>query len=377
VFLLEQRGSKGIKSVGKVKVMKKAKVLLLVTISAIVLSCNVWALDTTGLDSVTQELVSPPFLPKHEQTALGDPKIVRIRFVIEEKEIEIAPGVFIHAMTYNGSVPGPMIVVHQNDYVELTLVNPKSNTLVHNIDFHASTGAMGGGELTKVNPGQQTVLRFKAVKAGVFIYHCAPGGPMTPWHVVHGMNGAIMVLPREGLKDGQGDPIRYDKAYYIGEQDYYVPKDKDGNYKRYKTPVEGLADDLEAMKTLIPSHILFNDKVGALTGNDALKAKVGETVLFIHSQANRPTYPHLIGGHGDYVWERGNFLDPPMTNLESWVIGAGSAGASIYTFRQPGTYVYLSHNLIEAVLFGALAEVKIEGEWNNDLMEQVLEPSEI
>ena len=357
--------------------MKKAKVLLLATISAIVLSCNAWALDTTGLESVTQVLVSPPFLPEHEQTALGDPKIVRIRFVIEEKEIEIAPGVFIHAMTYNGSVPGPMIVVHQNDYVELTLVNPKSNTLVHNIDFHASTGALGGGELTKVNPGQQAVLRFKAVKAGVFIYHCAPGGPMTPWHVVHGMNGAVMVLPREGLKDGQGNPIRYDKAYYIGEQDYYVPKDQDGNYKRYKTPIEGLADDLEAMKTLIPSHILFNDKVGALTGDNALKAKVGETVLFIHSQANRPTYPHLIGGHGDYVWERGNFLDPPMTNLESWVVGAGSAGASIYTFRQPGTYVYLSHNLIEAVLFGALAEVKVEGEWNNDLMEQVLEPSEI
>ena len=77
--------------------MKKAKVLLLATISAIALSCNTWALDTTGLDSVTQELVSPPFLPKHEQTALGDPKIVRIRFVIEEKEIEIAPGVFIHS----------------------------------------------------------------------------------------------------------------------------------------------------------------------------------------------------------------------------------------------------------------------------------------
>jgi len=357
--------------------MKIAKTFLLATIAAFAFSCNAWAVGATGLESVTQELVSPPFLPEHEQVAMGDPRIVRIRFVIEEKEIEIAPGVFIHAMTYNGSVPGPMIVVHQNDYVELTLVNPKSNTLMHNIDFHASTGALGGGELTRVTPGQEAILRFKATKAGVFIYHCAPGGPMTPWHVVHGMNGAIMVLPREGLKDGQGNPIRYDKAYYIGEQDYYVPKDKDGNYKRYKTPIQGLADDIEAMKTLIPSHILFNDKVGALTGNDALKAKVGETVLLIHSQANRPTYPHLIGGHGEFVWERGNFLDPPMTNLESWVIGAGSAGAMIYTFKQPGTYLYLSHNLIEAVLFGALAEVTVEGEWNNDLMEQVLEPSEI
>lgn len=81
-------------------------------------------------------------------------------------------------MTFNGSVPAPMIVVHQNDYVESTLVNPSSNTFLHNIDFHAATGGMGGGALTEVSPGQQTVLRFKATKTGVFVYHCAPGGPI-------------------------------------------------------------------------------------------------------------------------------------------------------------------------------------------------------
>jgi len=67
------------------------------------------------------------------------------------------------------------------------------------------------------------VLRFRALKPGVFVYHCAPGGAMVPWHVVHGMNGAIMVLPREGLRDPAGNALGYDRAYYIGEQDYYVP----------------------------------------------------------------------------------------------------------------------------------------------------------
>jgi nitrite reductase (NO-forming) len=41
------------------------------------------------------------------------------------------------------------MVVHEGDYVELTLKNPSTNLLVHNIDFHASTGALGGGALTK------------------------------------------------------------------------------------------------------------------------------------------------------------------------------------------------------------------------------------
>ncbi|MDA2920558.1 copper-containing nitrite reductase [Desulfobacterota bacterium AH_259_B03_O07] len=330
-----------------------------------------------GLERVTQKLVPPPFVPEHEQVAMGGPKIVEVEFIIEEKEIEVAPDAFVQAMTFNGSVPGPLIVVHEGDYVELTLVNPKTNTLLHNIDFHASTGALGAGDLTKVSPGQQVKVRFKATKPGVFIYHCAPGGAMIPWHVVSGMNGAIMVLPREGLKDENGNPVKYDKAYYIGEQDYYLPKDKDGKYIRFNSPLEGFAKTLELMKGLIPTHEVFNGKVGALTGENALTANVGETVLFIHSQANRQSNPHLIGGHGDLVWERGSFNDKPETNLETWLIAAGSAGAMLYNFQQPGIYVYLNHNLIEAILLGAAAHVKVDGKWNNDLMEQVMKPSTI
>ena len=127
------------------------------------------------------------------------------------------------------------------------------------------------------------------------------------------------------------------------------------------------------MKTLTPSHVVFNGRVGALTGDNALKAKVGETVLFIHAQANRDTRPHLIGGHGDLVWETGSFDDPPATNLETWLIRGGSAGAALYTFRQPGLYAYLNHNLIEAFALGAAAHVQVEGDWNNDLMTTFLE----
>ena len=330
--------------------------------------------DIDNLPRVKQKLVSPPFVPDHEQVAMGGPKIVEVEFIIEEKEIEVAPDAFIQAMTFNGSVPGPLIVVHEGDYVELTLINPKTNTLMHNIDFHASTGALGAGDLTKVSPGQQVKVRFKATKPGVFIYHCAPGGVMIPWHVVSGMNGAIMVLPREGLKDENGNPVKYDKAYFIGEQDYYLPQGEDGNYIRFNSPLEGFGKTVELMKGLIPTHEVFNGKVGALTGENALTANVGETVLFIHSQANRQSNPHLIGGHGDLVWERGSFNDKPETNLETWLIAAGSAGAMLYTFQQPGLYVYLNHNLIEAILLGAAAHVKVDGKWNNDLMEQVMKP---
>ena len=336
------------------------------------------AASVDNLERVTQTLVAPPFLPKHDQVASGKPKVVQIRLEIEEKLIEVdKSGAKIWAMTYNGSVPGPIIVVHEGDYVELTLVNPKTNMLMHNIDFHASTGAMGGGGLTHVNPGEEVVLRFKATKAGVFVYHCAPGGIMVPWHVVSGMNGAIMVLPRDGLKGQNGKPVKYDRAYYIGEQDFYLPKNAAGKYKTYSSPVAGMADMLAVMRTLTPTHVVFNGSVGALTGENALTAKVGETVLFIHSQANRDSRPHLIGGHGDLVWRGGSFSDTPATNLETWFVEGGAAVAMMYTFRQPGLYAYLNHNLIEAFLLGAAAHVQVEGEWNDDLMKQVAKPRPI
>lgn len=334
--------------------------------------------DLADLPRVQVELVAPPFVHPHEQVATGGPKVVQFTLTIEEKPLVIDDyGTTIPAMTFNGSVPGPLMVVHQGDYVELTLVNPDTNEMPHNIDFHAATGALGGGGLTLINPGEMVKLRFKATRAGVFVYHCAPGGPMIPWHVVSGMNGAIMVLPRDGLKDGAGKPLAYDRVYYVGEQDFYVPRDADGNFIAYESAGDGYDDMLKVMRGLIPTHVVFNGAVGALTGENAMQANVGETVLIVHSQANRDARPHLIGGHGDHVWATGKFANAPEQDLETWLVPGGCAGAALYTFLQPGIYAYVNHNLIEAVELGATAHFTVGGEWNDDLMTQVLPPTPI
>ena len=331
--------------------------------------------DLATLTRRKVKLVAPPFVHEHEQVASTGPAIIEFEMKIVEKEVEVDDGVYLQAMTFDGSMPGPMMVVHEGDYVELSLFNRPENILQHNIDFHAATGALGGGALTLISPGEKTILRFKATRPGVFVYHCAPGGPMIPWHVVSGMSGCIMVLPRDGLKDHLGQPAPYDKIFYIGENDFYIPKDADGNYKRFTDVGESYSDTLEVMDGLIPTHVTFNGKVGALTGDNALQAAQGDTVLIVHSQANRDTRPHLIGGHGDLVWEAGKFNNPPQRDLETWFVRGGSAGAALYTFLQPGVYAYVNHNLIEAVIKGATAHFLVSGDWNNDLMEQVAAPA--
>jgi len=79
------------------------------------------------------ELVAPPFVHPHEQAVKHGPKIMEFRLTPEEKQIVIDDeGTKLQAMTFNGSIPGPMMVVHEGDYVEVTLVNPETNSMQGN-----------------------------------------------------------------------------------------------------------------------------------------------------------------------------------------------------------------------------------------------------
>ncbi|MEO6187769.1 MAG: copper-containing nitrite reductase [Ginsengibacter sp.] len=360
------------------------KILMLLTFVSLFATCKQkgtsvlnekYTGDGDDLKREVQVMVAPPMLPKFDQVANGDPKVIQVTFNVEEKKMEVAPGDSIWAFTFNGTIPGPIIVAHQNDFIELTLKNPATNTQTHNIDFHASTGAMGGGDISLVNPGEEVTFRFRCTRPGVFVYHCAPGGKMVPIHVVSGMNGAIMVLPREGLSDENGDPVKFDRAYYIAEQDFYLPRDENGKIKNIATPQQSIQEMADAVKTLMPTNIVFNGKEGALLGPNALKAQVGENVLFITSQANRDTRIHLIGGHADLYWPGGKFRNRPLVDFETWAVPAGSAAAALYKFREPGTYVLVNHNLIEAFMYGALAQVKVSGDWDSTLMKQIHKPA--
>jgi nitrite reductase (NO-forming) len=59
-------------------------------------------------------LVAPPFVHPHEQATNQGPKIVQFSLKVEEKRLVIDDeGTTIQAMTFNGSIPGPMMVVHE------------------------------------------------------------------------------------------------------------------------------------------------------------------------------------------------------------------------------------------------------------------------
>jgi hypothetical protein len=73
-------------------------------------------------------------------------------------------------------------------------------------------------------------------------------------------------------------------------------------------------DTLKVMKGLVPTHITYNGKKGALTGKNAMTAKVGETVLFIHISINTRLFKSV------YCRYRFTAIDMPSFPINCWCI---------------------------------------------------------
>src|SRR3546814_20574607 len=127
-----------------------------------------------NLDRVKVDLVAPPMLHAHEQKATSGPKVVQFRMNIEEKKIVIDDkGTMMQAMTFNGSMPGPTLVVHEGDEVEITQVNEATNDMTHKIDFHAANGELGGPKMHQESPGTRDTMPIGTAKrrAGTGTYN--------------------------------------------------------------------------------------------------------------------------------------------------------------------------------------------------------------
>ena len=104
--------------------------------------------EISALPREPVKLVAPPFVHADEQVATGGPQVVELTMTIEEKPAIIDDdGTTLQGMTFNGSIPGPLMVVHEGDYIELTLINPASRSMPHNIDFHVATGGLAAAHI--------------------------------------------------------------------------------------------------------------------------------------------------------------------------------------------------------------------------------------
>ena len=281
--------------------------------------------------------------------------LVKVKMETIEKTMKMADGVDYTYWTFNGDVPGQMIRVREGDTVEVEFSNNPNSTVPHNVDFHASTGTGGGAAATFTAPGRTSTFRFKALKAGLYIYHCAvaPVG----MHIGNGMYGLVLVEPKEGLP-------KVDKEFYIVQGDFYTKG-------KYGEP--GLQPfDMDKAIREDADYVVFNGHVGAIAGDNALKAKVGETVrMYVgNGGPNLVSSFHVIGEIFDKVYVEGGKLI--NENVQSTLIPAGGAAMIEFKVDIPGSFTIVDHSIFRAFNKGALGQLVVEGEDHPEIMTKKL-----
>lgn len=279
------------------------------------------------------------------------PQHVKVSMETTEITGRLDDGTSYRYWTFNDKVPGPFIRVREGDTVEIELTNDEDSAMAHNIDLHAVTGPGGGGEATMALPGETRSFTFAALKPGLYVYHCAT--PMVASHIANGMYGMILVEPEEGLP-----PV--DREFYVMQGEIYTEE-------AHGTKGE-LTESWQKLMDEKPEYYVFNGSAKALTGDNALKAKTGESVriFFGVGGPNKTSSFHVIGEIFDKVYDFASLRAEPLSDVQTITVPPGGAAVVEFGVEVPGNYVLVDHALsrVERGLAGILS---VEGPERPDI----------
>lgn len=293
-------------------------------------------------------LTAPPHVPP--AITRNYPTNVHIELEVIEQVMRLADGVDYTFWTFGGTVPGSFIRVREGDRIHFTLKNRHDSTVPHNIDLHAVSGQGGGAAASLTIPGNETEFSFAALNPGLYVYHCAtaPVGV----HVANGMYGLILVEPAEGLP-------AVDREYYIMQGDFYT-RDSFGDPGHQPFSMEKAVSELA-------DYVVFNGAVGAIAGENALEAKVGETVrLYVgNGGPNLVSSFHVIGEVFDNLYTEGGTT--ASHNVQTTAIPAGGAAIAEFRVDVPADLHLVDHSIFRAFNKGALGTLRVTGEENAEV----------
>lgn len=270
----------------------------------------------------------------HAPTALQG-QTVNVTLTVKEVLVSIAPGIAYHAWTFNGTVPGPVIRVHQGQTVHFTLVNEGS--MPHSIDFHAAQTPWNVN-YQEVAAGKSFSFDWQANYPGVFMYHC--GAPTVIYHMANGMYGAVIVDPATGWTPAQ--------EYVLVQSEFYTAKLADGSY----------AVDPQKLSNEDPDYVVFNGYANQYK-IDPLTAKAGQRIRLFLVNAGPTQFSafHVIGAIFSDTYIDGNPANHMVGN-QTVTIPPGGGIVVELTIPQAGLYPFVTHSFAD-VSKGALGVIKV------------------
>jgi nitrite reductase (NO-forming) len=243
-------------------------------------------------------------------------------FTAERKQISIGSGLSYPAWTYSGSVPGPLMRVHQGDDVKITLVN--HTTDAHGIYTHAAQ--LNDESFAAPLGVNQLTYRFSAQVPGVFDYHCTAEPVLD--HIAEGMYGMMIVDPKNGWPNGKAREVMLVQGEFYGTPDAHGLVRPD-----HSKMVEGQ-----------PDFVVFNGRMSLYDVSHPIPIKVGELVriFFINIGPNLFSDFHVVGALFSTVYHSGNPADA-LHDIQTFEVGPGDGAVFEFRVYHPGSYMFMDH----------------------------------
>lgn len=251
----------------------------------------------------------------------------KVTFTIEEKQIEIAPGVAQLMWTYNGQVPGPILRGNVGDTFEVTLVNHGSMT--HSLDIHASKVAPNV-TMRSIATGTSLVYKFTADHSGIFMYHCGTAPVLE--HIAMGMYGAVIIEPPNL------PPVAHEYVLVQSEL--------------YRAPAPSQPVDFNKLLAEQWDAVVFNGYPNQYADRPihvGVNQKVRVWVMDDGPSENSSF--HIIGTIFDTVYKEGAYLLQPDASHgggQALDLQPAQGGFVEFTFAVPGMYPFVTHKFASA-----------------------------
>lgn len=265
-----------------------------------------------------------------------------------DKEIEIAPGIFFPAWTYNGTVPGPSLRCTEGDRVKIRFINAGSHP--HTIHFHGihpfeMDGVPGAGP-GEINPGQAFTYEFDAEPFGCHLYHCH-AIPLKR-HIHKGLYGAFIVDPKAGREPAREFMMMMNgfDTNFDGDNEIYAVNSVGHEYARRPIPIQ--------VGELVRVYLIN------ITEFDPINSF------------------HLHAEFFDY-YDHGTTLEPTLRTVDTIMQCQAQRGILEFRYRWPGQYMFHAHqsefvelgwmghfNAVQPEDFpAALESVGLDSEWDS------------
>jgi len=248
----------------------------------------------------------------------------------EDKEIEIAPGVFFPAWTYNGRVPGPSLRATEGDRLRIVFQNLGSHP--HSMHFHGihaarMDGVPGAG---MVGPGEEFVYEFDAKPFGCHLYHCH-ALPLKR-HMHKGMYGLFVIDP---------DPVRHPEHEAVARSRLYgSPENAEWQelvmvMNAFDTNFDG-ENEFYAANTI--AHCYMKKPI------DIIRSKPVRIYLANVVEFDPINSFHLHANFFDY-FNQGTTLTPTLKTVDLIVQCQAERGILEFTYaeHEPGMYMFHPH----------------------------------